>query len=148
MSLQINIGNRPVNAKLTIGELKQAEKDEKRTEIVDNHIKQAEGYTSLGELSIERNEDGSKAVTITEDMLKYDIGDLRERRKRGLPVKPVFFFEDPETGESHYLFTDRDAEGIQKGYICENCWGWQKDVASLECETIRNFKCGFRRRLL
>lgn len=145
MSLHININGRPVNAKLSKRELAEATRDEKRVEIVNRAVDSAEGYTSLGELSPKRNPDGKPSVTIPEDVLKYEITDLRERRKRGLPVKPVFYYDDPFTGETQYIFTDLDREAMNQGYICENCWGWQKEAITLDCKTIHNFECGYRK---
>lgn len=119
------------------------EKEEKATFIVDEAIAESEGYAHLGEISPRTDANGVSNVTVTEDQIKYDARDVVARRNEGKPVVPVFYFTDPNTGETHWVLTDEDGAAMEEGYICENCLGWQQDASSWECKTIHNFNCGY-----
>jgi hypothetical protein len=112
---------------------------------IDDHIASevrrgelAKGYQFLGEFA-------PHGATITEGHTLNDISSIRFRRDRNDPVKPVWTYHDPSTGEPIWILNDQDAELARLGYICPNCLSWQASTVSLSCKTRNDFSCGYVR---
>jgi hypothetical protein len=134
-----------VDNKLTDAERKELEFLDDLEGQIDDHMERevAKGETSSGYQFLGAFDPNNPVVT--EGHANNSVFDIRRRRDENIPVKPVWVWHDPITGDPLWILNDEDAEAARQGYLCPNCLSWQESNISLECKTPRGFSCGFER---
>lgn len=135
-----------LDRKLSDKEKYEAEKEEWNTHVVDEAVRQSEGYSYLGGMNPRTGPDGKKLNVITNDQKNWKAEDARKRWQAGKAVKPIYTIHHDD-GEVTWVLTEADQEAVRLGYVCENCLEWQRVPNAPKCESVRGFSCNYRKRL-